>query len=77
MDARQVGLEDRLETPLVAAAGEGGDPARQPADPPGLDDREDEQQEDGDRQPGGDGPEVRADDLVEVDVGGPPVLVRV
>jgi len=67
VDAREVGLEDRLEAALVAAPGEGGEAALEPADPAGLDDRQDEQQENGDRQAADDRSQVVADDGVEVD----------
>jgi hypothetical protein len=62
-----VGLEDGLEAPLVAAAGEGREPGPQAADPARLDDGEDQEEERRDREAGDDRSQVVADDGVEVD----------
>ena len=67
MDARQVGLEDRLQAALVAASGEGRETPPKPPDPAGLHEGQHHEQEDRDGQGGDDRAEVVANDGVEID----------
>jgi hypothetical protein len=59
--------EDSFEAPARLSARQAVDPASQPADPPGLDQRQQEQQQDRDAEADDDRAEVRRDDGVEVD----------
>jgi hypothetical protein len=77
VDAGQMGLEDRLQAPLVAASGEGGQPSPEATDAARLDDGEDEQEEDRERERGDDGSQVVADDQIEVDGRSPCLSLRV
>jgi hypothetical protein len=64
-----VGLQDRLQAPLVAPPSQGRDAPPEATDPTGLDDGEDDKEDDGDGEGRGNRAEVVTDDGVEIDDG--------
>jgi hypothetical protein len=67
-----VRLEHRLEAPALAVAGKALQPSAHAPDPPGLDDRDEDEDEDRGDERDDDPAEVRRDGGVEIDRTNPP-----
>ena len=72
IDLVEVRIEDRLETPATLATGDSLDPVAEPADAPGLDDDDQQQDENGECERADDSADVGFDERVQVDGRAPP-----